>query len=236
MKFTLNWLKEYLDTPASLDDIVDGLIGIGLEVEGVSDASKLLAPFTVAKVTDCRRHPDADRLSVCDVETSAGLVQVVCGAPNARTGMTGIFAAPGTRIPGTGIDLEVGVIRGVKSAGMLVSERELMLSDDHEGIIDLAGDFAVGTPAAQALGLDDPMIDVAVTPNRPDALGVYGIARDLAAKGLGQLKRLDVKPVPGGYASPIAVRLAFRAATPAPAPCSSAGISAGCAMAPRRPG
>jgi phenylalanyl-tRNA synthetase beta chain len=207
MKFTLNWLKEHLDTEAGLPEIVDGLLGIGLEVENVSDSARLLAPFTVAKVKDCRRHPDADRLSVCDVETAGGLVQVVCGAPNARTGMTGIFAPPGTRIPGTGVDLEVGVIRGVKSAGMLVSERELMLSDDHEGIIDVVGDFAVGTPAAVALGLDDPTIDVSVTPNRPDALGVYGIARDLAAKGLGRLRPLAVTPVPGKHASPIAVRL-----------------------------
>ena len=214
MKFTLKWLKEYLDTEASLDEIVEGLLGIGLEVEEVRDPASQLGAFSVAKVKDCRRHPDADRLSVCEVETAAGLVQVVCGAPNARTGLTGIFAPPGSHIPGIGKDLEVGVIRGVKSAGMLLSERELMLSDDHEGIIDLNGDFSIGTPAAVALGLDDPMIHVAVTPNRPDALGVYGIARDLAAKGLGRLRPLIVEPVGGSYDSPVAVSIDDRQACP----------------------
>ncbi|HUE45324.1 MAG TPA: phenylalanine--tRNA ligase subunit beta [Aestuariivirgaceae bacterium] len=207
MKFTLNWLKEHLETDASLETIVEGLMGIGLEVEDVHDPAKLLAPFTVAKVREARQHPDADRLRVCDVETAEGLVQVVCGAPNARTGMTGIFAAPGSHIPGIGVDLEVGVIRGVKSAGMLLSERELMISDNHEGIIDLADHFAVGTPAAVALGLDDPVIHVGVTPNRPDALGVYGIARDLAAKGLGRLVPLKAEKVAGGYDSPVPVRI-----------------------------
>jgi phenylalanyl-tRNA synthetase beta chain len=214
VKFTLNWLKEHLETDASLDEIVEGLMGIGLEVEDVHDPAKLLAPFTVAKVREARQHPDADRLRVCDVETALGLVQVVCGAPNARTGMTGIFAAPGSHIPGINVDLEVGVIRGVKSAGMLLSERELMISDNHEGIIDLADHFAVGTPAAAALGLDDPVIHVSVTPNRPDALGVYGIARDLAAKGLGRLTPLKVEKVAGGYDSPVSVRIADTDACP----------------------
>jgi phenylalanyl-tRNA synthetase beta chain len=214
VKFTLNWLKEHLETDASLDQIVEGLMGIGLEVEDVHDPAKLLAPFTVARVREARQHPDADRLRVCDVETAQGLVQVVCGAPNARTGMTGIFAAPGSHIPGINVDLEVGVIRGVKSAGMLLSERELMISDNHEGIIDLDGDFAVGTPAAAALGLDDPVIHVSVTPNRPDALGVYGIARDLAAKGLGRLAPLKVEKVAGGYDSPVSVRIADTDACP----------------------
>ncbi|MFW6076890.1 MAG: phenylalanine--tRNA ligase subunit beta [Hyphomicrobiales bacterium] len=207
MKFTLNWLKEHLDTDASVPEIVEGLMGIGLEVEDVIDPARQLAPFTVGKVKDCRQHPDADRLRVCEVETGEGLVQVVCGAPNARTGMTGIFAPPGSHIPGIGKDLEVGTIRGVKSAGMLLSERELMISDNHEGIIDLTDDLAVGTPAAVALGLDDPVIHVSVTPNRPDALGVYGIARDLAAKGLGKLAPLKVEPVAGGYDSPVDVRI-----------------------------
>jgi phenylalanyl-tRNA synthetase beta chain len=214
VKFTLNWLKEHLETDASLDEIVEGLMGIGLEVEDVHDPAKQLAPFTVAKVREARQHPDADRLRVCDVETAQGLVQVVCGAPNARTGMTGIFAAPGSHIPGINVDLEVGVIRGVKSAGMLLSERELMISDNHEGIIDLADHFAVGTPAAAALGLDDPVIHVGVTPNRPDALGVYGIARDLAAKRLGRLAPLKVEKVTGAYDSPVSVRIADTDACP----------------------
>jgi phenylalanyl-tRNA synthetase beta chain len=209
MKFTLSWLKEHVETNASLDEILDALMGIGLEVEEVVDRTKDLAPFRVAKVKKAERHPNADRLSVCIVETAEGEIQVVCGAPNARTGMTGIFVHPGTHIPGTGINLERGLIRGVESNGMLVSERELMISDEHEGIIDLPNNFEVGTPAAVALGLDDPMIYVKVTPNRPDALGVRGIARDLAAKGLGKLKPLDVKPVAATFKSPIAVELRF---------------------------
>jgi phenylalanyl-tRNA synthetase beta chain len=209
MKFTLSWLKEHLDTEASLDEIVNGLIGVGLEVEEVSDKTKSLQAFTVAHVREAKKHPNADRLSVCDVETKDGVVQVVCGAPNARTGMKGIFAPAGTYIPGTGIQLEKGVIRGVESNGMLVSERELQISNEHEGIIEVASDLRVGTPAAQALGLDDPMIYIKVTPNRPDALGVHGIARDLAAKGLGKLKPIKADPVPGKLKSPIAVKLEF---------------------------
>ncbi|CAN5564411.1 phenylalanine--tRNA ligase subunit beta [soil metagenome] len=209
MKFTLGWLKDYLDTTATLDEIVSGLIGAGLEVEAVEDKSELLKPFTVAYVKEARPHPNADRLRVCDVLTKGGMVQVVCGAPNARTGMKGIFAPPGTHMPGTGVDLEKGVIRGVESNGMLCSERELLISEEHDGIIDLPADTPIGIDAAEALGLNDPMIYVKVTPNRPDALGVYGIARDLAAKGLGQLLALDVTPVPGRYTSPITARLDF---------------------------
>jgi phenylalanyl-tRNA synthetase beta chain len=209
MKFTLKWLKEHLETDASIEEICDGLVGVGLEVEGVEDQASALAAFTVCRVKEARQHPNADRLRVCDVETKDGLVQVVCGAPNARTGLVGIFAAPGTHVPGTGVDLEVGTIRGVESAGMLCSERELMISDSHDGIIDLQGDFEIGMSAAEALGLDDPVIDVAITPNRPDALGVHGIARDLAAKGLGKLKPLNVPAIKGSYASPINVELRF---------------------------
>ena len=209
MKFTLKWLKEHLETDASIAEICDGLVGVGLEVEGVEDQASALSAFTVCRVKEARQHPNADRLRVCDVETKDGLVQVVCGAPNARTGLVGIFAAPGTHVPGTGVDLEVGTIRGVESAGMLCSERELMISDSHDGIIDLKGDFEIGMSAAEALGLDDPVIDVAITPNRPDALGVYGIARDLAAKGLGKLKPLNVPAIKGSYASPINVELRF---------------------------
>ncbi|QPC42590.1 phenylalanine--tRNA ligase subunit beta [Kaustia mangrovi] len=205
MKFTLGWLKDYLETDASVEEIVDALIGCGLEVESVTDMTGALAPFTVAYVLEARQHPNADRLRVCDVETAEGVVQVVCGAPNARTGMRGVFAPSGTHIPGTGIDLKKAEIRGVESNGMLCSERELLISEDHEGIIDLEGDIPVGTPAATALGLDDPVIDVAITPNRPDALGIYGIARDLAAKGIGTLKLLDVPEYEGRFASPIGV-------------------------------
>jgi len=209
MKFTLSWLKEYLDTKASLDEIINALNDTGLEVEGIENMAETLSDFSVGIVRQAHQHPDADRLRVCDVETANGIVQVVCGAPNAKTGLVGIFAAAGAHIPGTGVDLQTGVIRGVESAGMLCSERELMISDEHDGIIELKSDFAVGTPAATALGLDDPVIDIAITPNRPDALGVYGVARDLAAKGLGTLKPLPSTKTDGTFDSPITVSLSF---------------------------
>ena len=216
MKFTLSWLKDYLDTTASLEQIVDGLVGVGLEVEEVSDKTKLLAPFKVAYVIEAVKHPNADKLRLCKVETDTGIYQVVCGAPNARSGMKGIMALPGAFIPGTGITLEKGVIRGQESQGMLCSERELQISLEHDGIIDLKGDWPIGTSAVKALGLDDPMIYVKVTANRPDALGICGIARDLAAKGLGKLKPLNAKPVAGTFDSPIKVSLDFEDTKPCP--------------------
>ena len=209
MKFTLSWLKDHLDTTASLPEIIEGLIGVGLEVEEVSDKTEALAPFTVAFVKEARKHPNADKLRVCDVESAQGMLKIVCGAPNARTGIKAVLALPGHRIPATGAVLEKGVIRGEPSEGMLCSERELLISDEHNGIIEVDPSIPVGTPAAVALGLDDPMIYVKVTPNRPDALGVRGIARDLAAKGLGKLKPLVVEPVKGGFVSPISVTQNF---------------------------
>ncbi len=196
MKFTLAWLKDYLDTPASTEEIADALTHLGLELEELSNPAEALKSFVIADVLEARQHPNADRLRVCLVSTGTGApVQVVCGAPNARTGMRGVFAAPGNRIPGTGIDLKVGTIRGEASNGMLLSERELGLSDEHEGIVDLPADAPVGKSYAAWAGLDDPVIDIGVTPNRPDALGVYGIARDLAAKEIGRLKPIDATPV-----------------------------------------
>ncbi len=209
MKFTLSWLKDYLDTSATLDEICEGLIGVGLEVEEVTDMTAALAPFKVGYVQHADKHPNADKLRLCKVETDTGLIQVVCGAPNARTGIKGIIALPGAYVPGTKITLEKGVIRGEASEGMLCSERELLISDEHNGIIEVAESWPIGTPAARALGLDDPMIYVKVTPNRPDALGVYGIARDLAAKGLGTLKPLAAPKVEGRFDSPIKVALDF---------------------------
>ncbi|MBI2717975.1 MAG: phenylalanine--tRNA ligase subunit beta [Rhizobiales bacterium] len=209
MKFTFSWLKDHLDTTASLDQIVEGLIGVGLEVEEVSDLTKALAPFKVAYVRDAVKHPNADKLRLCAVETDDGVKQVVCGAPNARTGMKGIVALPGAYIPGTKVTLEKGVIRGMESQAMLCSERELLISDEHNGIIEVESHWAIGTPAVKALGLDDPMLYLKVTPNRPDALGVRGIARDLAAKGLGKLKPLEAAPVVGTFSSPIKVTLDF---------------------------
>ncbi|MCY4395984.1 MAG: phenylalanine--tRNA ligase subunit beta [Rhodospirillaceae bacterium] len=206
MKFTLSWLREHLETDAPLNEIAAKLTAIGLEVEGVEDKAAELAPFRIARVVEARQHPDADRLSVCIVDTGEDRVQVVCGAPNARTGMKGVFAPAGTHIPGTGLDLKKGVIRGQESNGMLCSEREMGLSDEHEGIIDLPDDAPVGEPFADWLGLNDPVIEVAITPNRQDALGVHGIARDLAAAGVGRLKPFDAATVPGTFDSPLVWR------------------------------
>jgi len=203
VKFTLAWLKDHLETEATAAEIAQRLTGLGLEVESVADPARDLAPFTVAYVTAAKPHPNADRLTVCQVETGAGIVQVVCGAPNARAGMKGVFAPAGTRIPGTGLHLEKATIRGVESNGMLCSAREMGLGDDHEGIIELPADAALGAPFAAVIGRDDPVFDVAVTPDRADCLGVRGIARDLAAAGLGRLRPVDLGPVPGGFDSPV---------------------------------
>ncbi len=210
MKFTLSWLKDHLETEAGLDEIVARLTMIGLEVEGVEDPGAELAAFVVARVVSAEKHPNADKLRVCMVDTGAGEpVQVVCGAPNARAGITVVFAPPGTIIPATGAELKIGTIRGVESRGMMCSERELKLSDEHNGIIELADAVAIGTPFAEIAGLNDAVIEIAVTPNRADALGVYGIARDLAASGLGRLKTAPVEPVAGNGPCPVGVTLAF---------------------------
>jgi len=218
MKFTLAWLKEHLDTDEPLDKIVDKLTMIGLEVESVADRGKMLSSFTIARVISAEPHPNADRLRVCLVDAGAGdPVQVVCGAPNARAGMTGVFVPPGAFIPGKNMTLGVGKIRGVESRGMLVSEFELQLSDDHEGIIDLPADAPVGANYAAWAGLDDPMIEINLTPNRPDCTGVHGIARDLAAADMGKLKDTAIKPVEGRFPCPVKVALDF-GATPSLCP------------------
>ena len=188
MKFTLSWLKEHLETDATLDEICARLTMIGLEVEDVDDKAAF-KPFVIAKVLSAEKHPQADRLKVLMVDIGSGKpVQVVCGAPNARAGLVGAFAAPGTYVPGIDVTLAVGNIRGVESHGMMCSEKELEISDSHDGIIDLPEDAPVGTSFAAYTGIDDPMIEINLTPNRPDCTGVYGIARDLAASGLGTLK------------------------------------------------
>jgi phenylalanyl-tRNA synthetase beta chain len=213
MKFTLSWLKNHLDTTASVDEICACLNRIGLEVEGVEDKAKSLAAFTIAYVIEAKQHPNADRLRVCMVDTGGGQpVQVVCGAPNARTGMKSVFSPPGTYIPGKDITLGKGVIRGVESNGMLCSAAELELSNDHDGIIDLPDDAPVGAGYAEWAGLGDPVIEIAVTPNRADALGVHGVARDLAAAGLGRLKPVEARPVRGAFPCPTGVTLAFEGA------------------------
>ncbi|WP_449254744.1 phenylalanine--tRNA ligase subunit beta [Bosea sp. (in: a-proteobacteria)] len=210
MKFTISWLKEHLDTDASVAEIAETLTRIGLEVEAIEDRAAALSAFTIAYVVEAKQHPNADRLRVCMVDIGTGEpVQVVCGAPNARTGMKGVFSPPGSYIPGKKITLGKGVIRGVESNGMLVSEAELELSDDHDGIIELPADAPVGQPYAAYAGLDDAVIEIAVTPNRADALGVAGIARDLAAAGLGKLKSQAVQPVRGSFPCPVKVTLDF---------------------------
>jgi len=221
MKFTLSWLKDHLETSASAAGIADKLTAIGLEVEEVKDPSKTLAPFKVAYVVEAVQHPNADKLRVCKVDAGQGIVQVVCGAPNARTGMKGVFAPVGTYVPGTDLLLKATKIRGVDSNGMLCSARELMLGDDHDGIIDLPADARVGAPALSVLKVD-PVFDVSITPNRPDCLGVYGIARDLAAAGIGSLKHKGaaqgIEPVVGKFPCPVPIGLEFAPGTASACP------------------
>ncbi len=209
MKITLDWLKRHLDTEASADEIADTLNRIGLEVDGVTDRARELAPFVVGYVVEAKQHPNADKLRVCVVDNGTETVQVVCGAPNARTGMKGVFAASGLTIPGTDMKLKPSKIRGEESNGMLCSEREMGLSDEHDGIIELPEDAVVGEPFAAYMGLDDAVLDISITPDRGDCLGVRGIARDLAAAGMGTLKPLDTTPVKGTFKSPMAIKLDF---------------------------
>jgi phenylalanyl-tRNA synthetase beta chain len=209
MKFTLAWLADHLDTTADAAAIAEKLSAIGLEVEEVIDRGAALKPFRIAHVVEAVQHPNADRLRACLVDPGDGSrISVVCGAPNARTGMKAVFAPPGSYIPGTGITLKAGEIRGVVSAGMLLSAREMGLGDDHTGIVDLPEDAPVGVPYATWAGLDDPVIHIKVTPNRGDALSVRGIARDLAAAGLGSLKPWSAAPVPAAFASPLSWAIA----------------------------
>ncbi len=214
MKTTIGWLKSHLDTDAPFGAIVPRLTMLGHEVEGVENRAAGLEPFTAALVVSAERHPNADRLRVCVVDTGEGQVQVVCGAPNAHTGMKGVFAPAGTVIPRTGALLKETVIRGVASRGMLCSAYELGLGEDHEGIIELPQDAPVGAPYASLVGLGDTVLDIKVTPNRADCLGVRGIARDLAAAGLGRLKPLDTTPVPGHFRSRIGIEIEDRTACP----------------------
>ncbi len=205
MKFTLSWLKDHLDTQATAEEIGDVLTNLGLELESLENKAEALAPFRVAYVKEAAQHPNADRLKVCTVDPGDGSeVQVICGAPNAKTGMKGVFAPVGSYVPGIDMTLKAGKIRGVESNGMLVSEREMGISDEHEGIIELEPDAPVGEPFARVMGLDDPVFDIAITPNRADCLGVRGVARDLAAAGLGTLKDDSrLAAVAGSYDPPM---------------------------------
>ncbi len=204
MKFTLSWLREHLETEASLEQITTTLSAIGLEVEGVEDRGAALAAFRIAHVVEAAQHPNADRLRALKVDVGDGrILSVVCGAPNARAGMKGVAALPGAFIPGTGITLKAGEIRGIKSEAMMLSAREMGLGEDHTGIVDLPADAPLGASYVRWAGLDDPVIEIAVTPNRGDALSVHGIARDLAGAGLGRLKPLPAPQVTPAYASPL---------------------------------
>jgi phenylalanyl-tRNA synthetase beta chain len=211
MKFTLSWLKDHLDTHASVDEITEALTDLGLEVEGVENPLDRLSGFTLGKVVKAEKHPDADRLRVCQVDTDQGLKQIICGAPNAREGITAVIAHPGTYIPGIDTTIQVGKIRGIESHGMMCSEREMELSEEHDGIIELpsgeVGDRFVDWLAEHDPVKVDPVIEIAITPNRQDALGVEGIARDLAARGLGEFVPEPIDPVPGGFPSPISVSI-----------------------------
>ncbi|HYF23885.1 MAG TPA: phenylalanine--tRNA ligase subunit beta [Caulobacteraceae bacterium] len=206
MKFTLSWLKEHLETSASIAEVAQAMTMAGLEVEAVIDTGAKLAPFTVARIVEAVQHPNADRLRVCQVDTVDGRKEIVCGAPNARAGLTTIYAPIGAYVPGLGVTLVEKPVRGVVSNGMLCSASELELSDESDGILELSDDLPVGAPAAQVFAAE-PAIDFEVTPNRPDWLGVAGIARDLAATGLGRLIERPVEPVPGRFPCPISIRL-----------------------------
>jgi phenylalanyl-tRNA synthetase beta chain len=211
MKFTLSWLKDHLDTTASVDEIAEAITDLGLEVEGVENPADALKDFTIGKVLKAEQHPDADRLRVCRVQTDEGEKQIICGAPNARAGITVVVAKPGMYIPGIDTTIQVGKIRGIESHGMMCSEREMELSDEHDGIIELPsgeiGDRFVDWLAANDPAKVDPVIEIAITPNRQDALGVRGVARDLAARGLGTLRPEKVPSVKGTFKSPIGVSI-----------------------------
>ena len=205
MKFSLSWLRDHLDTEALPHEIADKLTNIGLEVEGLSNPAEALGPFRIAKVLSAERHPQADKLQVLSVDAGDGPVQVVCGAANARTGMLGVFGPPGAYVPGSDLTLKVATIRGVESRGMMCSVRELQLGDEHAGIIELPEDAPVGATFAEWAKLDDVVFDVAITPNRQDCMGVRGIARDLAAAGMGKLKPLKVPEIEGSFDCPVAI-------------------------------
>ncbi|GGB10185.1 phenylalanine--tRNA ligase subunit beta [Allosediminivita pacifica] len=211
MKFTLSWLKDHLETSATVDEIAEALTDLGLEVEGIENPGERLAGFTIGKVVGAEKHPDADKLKVCRVATDEGETQIICGAPNAREGITVVVAKPGTYVPGIDTTIQVGKIRGVESHGMMCSEREMELSEEHDGIIELPSG-EVGQSFADWLAQNDPakvdpVIEIAITPNRPDALGVHGIARDLAARGLGTLKPIADVTVEGAFAAPVTVSI-----------------------------
>ena len=219
MKFTLSWLKEHLETSASLDEIVETMVAVGLEVEEVENPAERLKDFTIGEVLSAEKHPDADKLKVCTVATRDGEKQIVCGAPNARAGIKVAYAAVGTYVSGIDVTLSKAKIRGVESFGMMCSARELEMGDDHDGIIEAPEGAKIGDPISSVMGANDPVIDFEVTPNRPDTNGVIGVARDLAAAGLGKLITPSPKPLEGSFTSPQKIALKFDDATSDACPC-----------------
>jgi len=209
MKFTLSWLHKHLKTDETVTTLAKAMTDLGLEVESIEDKSKELESFTIAKVVDTKPHPNADRLRLCIVDTGERQIQVVCGAPNAKTGLKGVFAPPGAIIPSTGTKLKPSKIRGVESNGMLCSENELGLSENHEGIIELPAQAPVGGSFSKYMNLSDPLFDISITPNRADCLGIMGIARDLAAAGVGTLVEPNIPSIKGEYKCPLDIRLEF---------------------------
>jgi len=209
MKFTLSWLKEHLDTNASLQEILDTMVKVGLEVEEVIDPAERLKAFTIGEVLHAEKHPDADKLRVCTVKTIDGEKQIVCGAPNARAGIKIAYAPVGSYVPGIDVTLSKAKIRGVESFGMMCSAREMEMGDDHDGILEAPESAKIGDPVAATMGINDPVIDFEVTPNRPDTNGVDGVARDLAAAGLGVLITSSPSPVEGTYEGSQKVALKF---------------------------
>jgi phenylalanyl-tRNA synthetase beta chain len=218
MKLTLNWLREYLDTNAAIDTITAKMVDLGHEIASVTDRAALYKGFIIAHVAECDKHPNADKLKLCLVNTGKEQLQVVCGAPNVRKGLRVVFALPGAVVPANGLVLKKTKIRDVDSNGMICSEAELKLSDEANGIMELPADAPLGADFATYMGLNDPVIEAEITPNRPDCLGVYGLARDLAAAGLGRLKTLPQQPVPGGFDCPITVTLDFKPGTESACP------------------
>ena len=210
MKFSFSWLKDYLETDLSADEVGDILTDTGLEVESIEDPRKRLGQLSVGEILKVEKHPNADKLKVCEVNSSTGILKIVCGAPNVKNGMKVVVAKPGDFIPGLNINLKASKIRDVKSEGMMCSERELEISDEHDGIIELPSETEVGTLFSELVGDEKTVFEIAITPNRPDALGIYGIARDLSASGAGKLRISKIPNVEGIFKPHLNIKLDAR--------------------------
>ena len=207
MKFSFSWLKDYLETDLSADEVGDILTDTGLEVESLIDPRKRLGQLSVGEILKVEKHPNADKLKVCEVKSSTGILNIVCGAPNVKSGMKVVVAKPGDFIPGLNVNLKASKIRDVQSEGMMCSERELEISDEHDGIIELPSKTEVGTLFSELVGDEKTVFEIAITPNRPDALGIYGIARDLSASGAGKLRISDIPDIKGFFKPHLSISL-----------------------------